>query len=83
MYQNTQTATIPDHVFVAIEFAESALGRFNEVDQNEMLAAIQQRWKEHRSMRIEDLEHQLACIKNSLAGLHGEPAKIGSLMQRH
>lgn len=69
MYQNTP---ILEHVSAAIEFADAALERFDEVNQNEMLAIIQRRWLEHRSMKIEELEQRLAYIKDSLAGLRGE-----------
>ncbi len=44
----------PEHISVAMDFANEMLERFSAKDQNEMLKLIRQRLSEHRIMKIEE-----------------------------
>ncbi len=72
MYQelksNSQSVQ-PEHLCIAMDFANSMLERFQPHEANEMLKLIRQRWSEQRMMDIEKSEKHITYIKDSLSDL--------------
>lgn len=72
MYQELKSnspSVQPEHLSIAMDFANSMIDRFPPHEANEMLNLIRQRWSEYRMMKIEEAEKEIAYIKDSLSGL--------------
>lgn len=59
----------PEHLSIAMQFANEMLDRYDAYQGNEMLELIKRRWSEHRLMEIEKAEKHVAYLKDSLSSL--------------
>lgn len=67
--KSNSLAVQPEHLSIAMDFANGMIERFNAQEANEMLKLIRQRWSEHRAMEIEKAEQHIAYIKATLSDL--------------
>lgn len=60
----------PEHLSIAVQFANEMIARFSADEQNEIVKQIKNQFTESRNQSIMEAEKHIAYLRNSLEKLH-------------
>ncbi len=63
-YLRSNPSTQPEHLSIAIQFADEMTTRYNPEEQNELLIAIKNHFKERRELEIKELTERVKRLES-------------------
>lgn len=67
--KSDQPTTQPEHLSIAVQFANEMIARFSADEQNEVIRQIKNQFTESRTQTIMEAEKHIAYLRSSLEKL--------------